>query len=405
MKKCLQNMIVKNKKVILRVDYNVPILNGKILDDSKIKLTLDTIYYLLSENCRIILLSHLGKVRNFNDKKKYSLEPVANHLKALLNKEDVYFSKENYGVEVITRVNSMLPGEILVLENTRFMDVPNKLESNCDAQLSEFWASLGDVFVNDAFGCAHRAHASSYGISKYVPSCIGFLMQKELGMLNLLVLHPIHPFTVIMGGAKIDDKLELMEHLLPKCDYLLCGGGIANSCLKALGFNVGDSLTTDEDKVIKKIQDLLLKYKDKFVLPLDAVVGSTYDPNFAQYKLINKIIDNDVILDIGSKTLQKFSDIIMNSETIFMNGTVGAYENIKFANGTKELLKILKKSDAIVVVGGGDASSSVNNLGYANAFTYTSSGGGATLEYIAKEHLVALDTIGEEEEDVEKLNM
>ena len=405
MKKCLQNMIVKNKKVILRVDYNVPILNGKILDDSKIKLTLDTIYYLLSENCKIIILSHLGKVRNNNDKKKNSLEPVANHLKSILNKEDVYFSKENYGVEVINRVNSMLSGEILFLENTRFMDVPNRLESNCDAQLAEFWASLGDVFVNDAFGCAHRAHASNYGISKYVPSCLGFLMQKELGMLNRLVLHPLHPFTVIMGGAKIDDKLELMASLLPKCDYLLCGGGIANSCLEALGFNIGESLATTDEKTIKKIQKLLLKYKEKFVLPLDAVVGSTYDANFAQYKLIDKIIDNDVIFDIGNKTIQKFSDIIMKSETIFLNGTVGIYENVMFANGTKELLKLLKKSEAIVVVGGGDASSSVNNLGYANAFTYVSSGGGATLEYIATEHLVALEPIGKEEDEVEKLDM
>lgn len=405
MKKCLQNVIVKNKKVLLRVDYNVPLLNGKILDDSKIKLTLDTIYYLLSENCKIIILSHLGKVRNNNDKLKYSLEPVANHLKALLDKEDVYFSKENYGVNVINRVNCMLPGEILVLENTRFMDVPNKLESNCDSQLSEFWASLGDVFVNEAFGCAHRAHASNYGISKYVPSCLGLLMQKELGMLNRLVIHPIHPFTVIMGGAKIDDKLSLMESLLPKCDHLLCGGGIANSCLKALGFKVGESLASDDEKVLKKIQELLLKYKDKFVLPLDSVVGSTYDDNFAQYKLIDKILDNDMILDIGTKTLQKYSNIIMNSETIFLNGTVGAYENVKFANGTKELLSMLKKSDAIVVVGGGDASSSVNNLGYNNAFTYISSGGGATLEYIAKEHLIALDTISEEEQAVEILDM
>ncbi len=405
MKKCLQNIIVKNKKIILRVDYNVPVINGKIIDDSKIKLTLDTIYYLLSENCKIILLSHFGKVRNNQDKLKYSLEPIANHLKMLLNKEDVYFSKENYGIEVINRVNQMLPKEILVLENTRFMDVPNKLESNSDAQLSEFWASLGDIFVNDAFGCAHRTHASNYGISKYIPSCIGFLMQKELGMLNRLVLHPIHPFTVIMGGAKIDDKLELMENLLPKCDHLLCGGGIANSCLQALGFNIGESLATDNDEVTNKIKQLLLKYKNKFILPLDCVVGSTYDANFAQYKLIDKVLDNDIILDIGTRTLQKYANIIMNSETIFVNGTVGAYENVKFANGTKELLGLLKKSDAIVVIGGGDASSSVNNLGYNNAFTYVSSGGGATLEYIAKEHLKALDSIDEEEQAVEVLDL
>ncbi len=398
-------MEIRNKKVILRVDYNVPMIGGKIIDDTKMKLTLDTIYYLLSENCKIILLSHLGKVRSNEDKKKYSLEPIANHLKTLLNKEDIYFSKDNYGSEVIARVAKMLPQEILVLENTRFMDVPNRLESTSDPQLSEFWASLGDVYVNDAFGTAHRKHASNYGIAKYIPSCIGFLMQKELGMLNRLVLHPIHPFTVIMGGAKMDDKMPLIEALLPQCDHLLCAGAIANTCLKALGFSVGESLASDNLEVIKKVQSLLLKYKNKFILPLDAIVGSTYDQNYIQYKLIDKITDNDMILDIGTKTLQKFSSAILESETIFLNGTVGVYENSKFANGSKELLSLLKKSDAIVVVGGADASSSVNNLGYQNVFTYVSSGGGATLEYIATHHLVALEPIKEESEPVETLDM
>lgn len=397
MKKCLQDMIVRNKRVVLRVDYNVPIVNGKIIDDSKIRLSLDTLYYLLSENCKVILLSHLGKVRSNADKAKYSLEVVANHLASILQKGNVYFCKDNYGMDVVERVDMMLPGDVLVLENTRFLDVPNRLESNCDPQLAEFWASLGDVFVNDAFGCAHRAHASNYGIAKYVPSCIGFLMQKELGMLDRLVLHPIHPFTVIMGGAKIDDKLGLLESLLPKCDHLLCGGGIANTCLKALGFSVGESLASDDDKIIRRVQELLLKYREKFMVPVDAIVGNTYDMSFANYKLISKINDNDMILDIGTKTIEKYSTAIMNSETIFLNGTVGTYENIKFANGTRELLNALKKSEAIVVVGGGDASSSVNNLGFGNAFTYVSSGGGATLEYISSEHLVALDSIMDEE--------
>ncbi len=396
MKKCLQNVIVRNKTVIVRVDYNVPIKDGKILDDTKIKLTLDTLYYLLSENCKIILLSHLGKVRNASDKRKYTLEPIANHLKTLILKGNVYFSKENYGSDLTQRVKAMLPQDILVLENTRFLDVPNHLESNCDPQLSEFWASQADLFVNDAFGCAHRKHASNYGIALHLPSCIGFLMQKELGMLNRLIIHPIHPFTVIMGGAKIEDKLSLIKSLLPKCDYLLCGGAIANSILKALNFNVGQSLRSDDEKTIKAIQELLIKYKDKFMVPLDAIVSSTYDNKFAQYKLITNILDNDVILDIGSKTLEKYQTAIMQSETIFLNGTVGEYEDEKFANGTKELLNMLEKSGAIVVVGGGDAASSVNNLGYANKFTYTSTGGGATLKYIADEKLVALDAISEE---------
>ena len=327
MKLCLQNVNVRNKRVILRVDYNVPVQDGVILDDSKIKETLETIGYLLSENCKVIILSHFGKIRNEYDKQKYSLNIVAERLKELLGRE-VYFSKENFGEAVVERVNVLKPGEILMLENTRFMDLPNKLESKCDPQLSMFWASLGEVFVNDAFGTAHRRHASTYGISNYVESCIGFLMQKEIGMLNRLVLHPIHPFTVIMGGAKIDDKIKLIEALLPKCDHLLCGGGIANTCLSALGFNTGESLICTNPEIIEKVKQMLLKYKDKIMLPLDAIVGNTYDKNYVKYKLIQDIDQNEVILDIGTKTLQKYKYAIDASETIFLNGTVGMYEPI-----------------------------------------------------------------------------
>lgn len=404
MKKCLQNVVVRDKKVLLRVDYNVPIQNGVILDDSKIKETLETIFYLLSENCRIIILSHLGKVRNNYDKEKFSLDIVAERLKLLLNKE-IYFSKENIGQSVIDRVNALKPGDILMLENTRFLDVPNKLESKCDSQISLFWANLADVFVNDAFGCVHRKHASTYGISLYLPSCIGFLMQKEIGMLSRLVVHALHPFTVIMGGAKIDDKISLIESLLPKCDHLLCGGGIASTCLKALGFNTGESIVCENPMIIDKVKTLLLQYKEKIVLPLDVVVGSTYDKRYVKYKLVNEVSDNEVILDIGIKTLEKFQIAINESETIFLNGTVGMYENMAFANGTKELLERLSKSNAIVVVGGGDASSSVRNLGYENKFTYISSGGGATLEYLANGNLAALDHMEEEGDIIETLDM
>ena len=403
MKKCLQNMDVKNKKVILRVDYNVPVLNGKILDDSKIKETLETIYYLLSENCKIIILSHFGKIRNEYDKKKYSLEIVANRLKELIDQE-VYFSKVNFGQEVVERVKMLKPKDILMLENTRFMDLPNKLESKCDMQLSLFWASLGDVFVNDAFATAHRRHASTYGISTYIPSCIGFLMQKEITMLDKLVVNAQHPFTVIMGGAKIDDKIELILSLLPKCEYLLCGGGIANTCLKALGFNVGESIVSRNPLVIQKVKEFLLKYKDKIMLPLDAIVGSTYDKNYVKYKLITDILDNDVIYDIGAKSLEKYKTAIDKSNTIFINGTVGMYEDMRFANGSKELLRLITSTKAITVSGGGDSASSVRNFGFENKFTYISSGGGATLQYLADGHLVALDPIKEEIE-IETLDM
>lgn len=404
MKKCLQNTNVLNKRVLLRVDYNVPIKDGKILDDSKIKATLETICYLLSENCKIIILSHLGKIKTESDKSKYSLKIVAERLKELLDKE-VYFSHENFGVPVVDRVNALNSGEILMLENTRFLDVPGNLESGCDPQLSMFFASLADVFVSEAFGTAHRRHASNYGVTKYMESCIGFLMQKEIGMLNRLVIHPIHPFTVIMGGAKIDDKLELLEKLLPKCEHLLLGGGLANTCLKALGFSVGSSLSSNSYKTIKTVQDMLLKYKDKIMLPLDAIVGISYDKDYIKYKMINEIEPNEIILDIGVKTLEKYKTVINNSETIFLNGTVGMYENMRFANGTKELLNIITSSNAITVAGGGDAASSAYNFGCGYKFTYISSGGGATLEYLATETLPALDNISEEDDNIETLDL
>ena len=403
MKKCLQNMNVRNKRVVLRVDYNVPMQNGLILDDSKIRETLETIFYLLNENCRIVLLSHFGKIRNENDKTKYSLEKVAERLKELVG-EEVYFSKINFGPEVSKRVGLMKPREILMLENTRFMDYPNKLESKCDSQLSLFWASLGDVFVNDAFASSHRKHASTYGISLYLPSCIGFLMQKEIGALDRLVVHAIHPFTVIMGGAKIDDKISLIESLLPKCEHLLCGGGIANTCLSALGFKVGESIISLNPEIIERVKKILLEYKDKIMLPVDVIVGSTYDKNYVKYKLINEIDDNDVILDIGSRTLQKYKAVIDNSQTIFLNGTVGRYEDVRFANGTKELLNMITSSKAVSVCGGGDSASSVRNFGYGEKFTYISSGGGATLDYLATGHLVALEAI-REENTIETLDM
>ena len=404
MKKCLQNTDVLNKRVLLRVDYNVPIKDGKILDDSKIKATLETICYLLSENCKIIILSHLGKIKTESDKSKYSLKIVAERLKKLLDKE-VYFSHENFGVPVVDRVNALNSGEILMLENTRFLDVPGNLESGCDPQLSMFFASLADVFVSEAFGTAHRRHASNYGVTKYMESCIGFLMQKEIGMLNRLVIHPIHPFTVIMGGAKIDDKLELLEKLLPKCEHLLLGGGLANTCLKALGFSVGSSLSSNNYKTIKTVQDMLLKYKDKIMLPLDAIVGISYDKDYIKYKMINEIEPNEIILDIGVKTLEKYKTVINNSETIFLNGTVGMYENMRFANGTKELLNIITSSNAITVAGGGDAASSAYNFGCGYKFTYISSGGGATLEYLATETLPALNNISEEDDNIETLDL
>ncbi len=397
MKQRIEKMDLKGKRVIVRCDYNVPIYNGKIVDDTKIVASLDTIRYLMEKDCKIILLSHLGKVKTEEDKELYSLEPVAKRLKELLGKE-IYFSHTILSPDLPNHVKSMLPRDILLLENTRFLDVPNQLESNCDAQVSSFFASLADVFVMDAFASAHRNHASVTGITKYIPSCIGFSVEKELASLDRFLKNPTHPFTVIMGGAKVEDKLELLEAMLPKCDYLLLAGGLANSFLKALNFNIGSSLATESTKMIEKLKQILLNYRDKLMLPLDAIVGSSYDKNYTHYKRINEITDNEVIKDVGIKTLEKYKSAILKSKTIFLNGTLGVYEDMRYSNGTKELFETLKKCDAITIVGGGDSVGAVKNLGYENDFTYLSVGGGATLKYLTQGHLVGIDAIMEEEE-------
>jgi phosphoglycerate kinase len=397
MKERLQNMNVTNKRVILRCDLNVPMKDGKILDDNKILESLETITYLLDHNASVIILSHLGKVKTEKDKLTHSLEPVAKRLKELLNTK-VIFSKQTRSVGLDEMVRKLMPKDILVLENTRFEDVPNNLESGNDSQLASYWASLGDIFVMDAFGSSHRCHASTYGIAKYIPSCIGFLIQKEMTALNDYVLNPEKPFTIIMGGAKIDDKLELMNKLLPKCDYMLLMGGLANTCLKVLGFNVGQSIVSNDSRVLTDVKTMLLKYKEKISLPYDAIVGNDFDDSYIQHKMINNIDVNDSIKDIGSKTIEEYKKIILKSMTIFTNGTAGVYEDLRYANGTKEIYGILAKSETNVIVGGGDAASAVRNFGFANSFTYISTGGGATLEYIVNESLPALEAIPDEVE-------
>lgn len=397
MKRRIDNTPLKDKTVIVRCDYNVPIYEGMILDDTKIVASLETINYLIKNNCKIILLSHLGKVKTEEDKLKYSLEPVSKALKELLGRE-VYFSKDIMSEEVKKRVEAMLPKDILLLENVRFLDVPQKLESSCDAQVASFFASLADVFVMEGFASCHRSHASVVGIPKYIPSCIGFSVIRELVAIDKFLKDATHPFTVIMGGSKIEDKLPLIEAMLQKCDYLLLAGGLANSFLKALNFNIGSSLATDNESIIEKLKSIMLNNREKLMLPLDAVVGSSYDEAYTRYKTIDKIGDNEIIKDIGRTTLEKYRLAIMKSKTVFLNGTMGIYEDIRFSNGTKELFNLLTNSDAVTIVGGGDSVSAVKNLGYQDKLTYLSVGGGATLEYLIKGSLVGIDAVMEEEE-------
>ena len=401
--KTLRNTDVKNKRVVLRCDLNVPIKDGFILDDSKIKASLETINYLIENDCKIIILSHLGKVKTKADKAKNSLEPVYNRLRELLKRE-IYFSRETRAVNLYMQVESMLPKDVLLLENTRFEDLNGNLESGCDPQLSMYWASLCDVFVMDAFGTSHRKHASTYGISKYVPSCIGFLVEKELTCLDKFVINGKRPLTIVMGGAKIEDKIGLIEKFLDKCDYLLLTGGIANTFLKVLNINIGASLCSKNPEILEKVKNMLLNYRDKIMLPLDVIVANTYDENYVKYKRLNELDENDIILDCGNKTIEKYKTAIDESETVFVNGTMGKYEDIRFANGTKEFLRMLSLSNKILVAGGGDSVSAINNFGYSNAFTYLSSGGGATLEYLTTNKLPGLEGIDEDDE-VEVLDM
>ena len=395
MKQLLKNMYVNNLRVILRCDFNVPITGGNITDESKIIKSLETINYLLSKNCKIIILSHLGRVKTEEDKAKNSLIIVKNCLERLLNKP-IKFANDILSEETKNIALNLQSGEILLLENTRFLDVPNKLESNLNEEVAQKLASLGEMVVLDAFAVAHRNHTSVVGIPKYLPSCLGFLVEKEKNMLDKIIMKPERPFTVIMGGAKVDDKLKIINSLLPKCEHLLVSGGIANSFLSALGLRTGESLKTENPETIKELQRLMLAFKEKFAFPLDAITTTTYNEN-PTMKNINKIDANDIIKDIGIKTINKYSDIIKNSNTIFMNGTMGIYEQKEFANGTIEILNHLKEKKDHVVIGGGDTVGAVNTLGFKNILPNISSGGGATLEYIANASLPGIEAITEED--------
>lgn len=393
MKKTVKDIDIKNKTVILRCDFNVPQSNDEILDDTKIKEALPTIKYLLENDCKIIILSHLGKVKKEEDKNGNSLKKVAIRLGELLDM-NILFPGVTRDVSLESQIKDMLPKRIMLLENTRYEDVDGNLESSCDEELAKYWAGLGEVFVNDAFGTVHRCHASNYGISKYLPSVIGLLMEKEIKALDIVAKNPERPYTVIMGGAKLEDKTELIENIIKKCDYLLLTGGIANTFLKALGFNIGFSIYSES--CIPLVKKIMLENKNKILLPLDAVVGNKYDKDYCNYVLINEVTDNDVIYDVGVKTIEKYQKAINISKTIFLNGTVGKYEDVKFQNGTKDLLNVLAKCPAKVIVGGGDAVSSVVKFGYQDKYAFLSTGGGASLEYLIDQNLKCLENIEEE---------
>lgn len=368
----IKDIDLKNKRVVIRVDYNVPVENGVIKDISKVEKSLKSINYLLENNCKVIILSHFGRIKSEEDKKNNSLKVVGESLANLLHK-DVKFIDNCYGSKVKEIVDSCGLGEVILLENTRFMDVPSKLESGNDLSLAQYWASLGDVYINDAFGSMHRAHASTAGIAKFLPHAIGFLVMDELNHLSILNNDTVHPFTVFMGGAKVDDKLPIIKSLLSRCDYLLVGGGIANSFLKAKGADVGSSIATSDEVILAELKELLNTYKGKIILPIDFT------------------IDDGIIYDIGNKSIQLFKKYIDISSIIFVNGTCGKFEDERFVEGTYNLFKVLLDSGKDVIVGGGDTASACKKFGFNDKFMFVSSGGGATLEYISDKTLKALE--------------
>ena len=370
--KTIKDIDLKNKKVVIRVDYNVPMENGLIKDSSKIKKSLRSINYLLENNCRVVILSHFGRIKSEEDKAKNSLKVVAKELANLLGK-NVKFLDNCFGDKVKSIVDNCGLGEVILLENTRFMDIYDKKESGNDLALAEYWASLGEVYINDAFGSMHRAHASTAGIAKFLPHAIGFLVMDELEHLNILIHNTPHPFTVFMGGAKVDDKLPIIKSLIERCDYLLVGGGIANSFLKAKGADIGNSIATSDEGILNELKKLMDEYKGKIVLPVDFT------------------IDDGIIYDVGNKSIEVYKKYIDKSEIIFVNGTCGKFEDERFMEGTSNLFKILKDSGKKVIVGGGDTASACIKFGFKDSFDFISSGGGATLEYIADGTLKALE--------------
>ncbi len=381
--KTIRDFDLNNKKVIIRVDFNVPIKDGIITDDTRIKESLKTINYAIENNAKVILMSHLGRIKEESDKLKNTLKAVSIRLSELLNKQ-VIFVPTTRGIELETAINNLNNGDVLLMENTRFEDLPDKKESKNNEELGKYWASLGDIYINDAFGTAHRAHASNVGIASNLESGIGFLIEKELDNLLPAINNPSRPFTVILGGAKVSDKIGVIENLVKKADYILIGGGMAFTFLKAKGMEIGKSLLDDES--IDFCKKILSENESKIILPIDVVTE-------LKECFITDITKNETGLDIGSKTVKLFKQYLDNSKTIIWNGPVGMFEEDRYSNGTKGICEILKNINATKIAGGGDTASAVKNFGYEEAFTHISTGGGASLELLEGKVLPGIDII------------
>ena len=375
--KNIKDLELENKKVIIRCDFNVPIKEGKIIDDTRIVSSLPKIKYCLEKNAKVILMSHLGRIKEPSDLEKNTLAPVATRLSELLNKK-VQFIPETRGELLESTISNMKPQEIVLIQNTRYEDLNGKKESSNDEELGKYWASLGDVFINDAFGTAHRAHASNVGIATHLPSAAGFLIEKEINALSLLN-DPEHPFIVILGGAKVSDKIGVIANLVTKADKILIGGGMSFTFLKAAGYEIGKSLVDEEN--IQFCTNIMKEYSDKIILPIDAAVTTEFS-NKEDYKVkdIESISNDEMGLDIGPKTIARFKNELESAKIVVWNGPLGVYEFDKYKFGTDEIVKYLVNNNIKTILGGGDIVAATAT--YKDKIYHASTGGGATLEYL-----------------------
>lgn len=393
-KKTIDDLDLYNKRVVIRVDFNVPInSDGVITNNKRIVDSLPTINKALESNCKIILLSHLGRVESIRDKEKYSLKPVCNELSRLL-KKDVIFLPHTSGKEVKEAARALENGQIMMLENTRFEDLNNKAESSNNEGLGRFWASLADVFINDAFASAHRKHASNYGIAKYVvENALGYLYEKEVNSILKIINRPHHPVISIVGGSKVSDKLKLIESLLLRSNRIIIAGGMAHTFWKAQGLSLG--ITPYEEKQVKLATELLKRYQERIVLPVDSALSPRFEniePIYNKYNSL-EIPSKLMAMDIGPKSLNVFRNVLKDAKTIIWNGPVGVYEFGYYSYGTRELAKIVGDIKAIKLVGGGDSVAAIEAQGLTKRFTHVSTGGGACLKLIEDQDLITLRVI------------
>lgn len=393
-KKVVTDLDVKSKKVLVRVDFNVPMSKteiGKILDNKRIVAAIPTIKYLIENKAKVILLSHLGRPKG-EAKKEFSLEPISKELSNLIKKE-VKFIKSSIVVDenVKKEIENLKDRQIALLENTRFRKEETK---NID-EFSKELASLGELYVNDAFGTSHRAHCSNVGICKYLPSALGFLVEKEVDIMSNALANPKRPFVAILGGAKVSDKIMVIENLIKKVDSILIGGAMAFTFLKAQGKNIGKSLV-EEDKldISLKILENAKKNNVKIILPIDVVVSKEFSNDSKFFTVdVDKMKDDYIGLDIGNKTVELFSKEIKNANTVVWNGPMGVFEMSNFSKGTFEIAKALAETSATTIVGGGDSASAIEKSGYKDKITHISTGGGASLEFLEGKVLPAIEAI------------